>query len=463
MTTTSAPPATPAAPPAAERVDKDYPLSRVPAHSRQGWFGVLVVVGGFVFFTPTMVTGGQVAGAFGFGTFLLLCAVATAVLGLYISTLGAASARTGLSTVLISRLTLGRVGGKWASIVLGGTQIGWYGITVGIFANLLASALGWSESWPLAIFGGLLMATTAYWGFKGIEVLSWVSVPLMFALCIWITALSLDEAGGIGGLFATSGDSSITPGMAITMMIGTFISGGTQIGNWTRFARSARTAFLVCLGALLVVETAMLVFGGIGAIAFDEADFTTLLFTMGLAGLGVFMLTFNLWTTNDNAAYAFGVAGSELFGKADKRPFIIGGVIIGVALAVSGLADSMTMFLVTLGTVIPPLGGVIIGTFLFVWRRRDPGTDLDNVPAFIWPGIIAYLLGTAAAAFGSVTGIGSPAIQGVLVAVIAAPICHWVARSTRPAAVAASPAAPAPDAAQHANAQHTNAQNGAGE
>lgn len=445
MTTTASTSAATAAP--APAVDHDYPLARVPARARKGWFGVLVVVAGFIFFTPTMVTGGQVAGAFGFVPFIGLAAIATAVLALYVATLAAASARTGLSTVLISRLALGRVGGKWASIVLGGTQIGWYGITVGIFADLFASALGWSTSWPLAIVGGALMATTAYWGFKGIEVLSWVSVPLMFALCIWITVLSVDEVGGWGSLFSTTGDGSIAPGLALTMMIGTFISGGTQIGNWTRFSRSARSAFFICLGVLLVIESAMLLFGGIGAIAFGEPDFTALLFTLGLAGLGLFMLTFNLWTTNDNAAYAFGVAGAELFGKNNKRPFIIGGVIIGTALAASGLADSMTMFLVMLGTVIPPIGGVIIGTFVFVWRRRDPGTAVTDVPLFVWPGIIAYLLGTGAAFLGTVTGIGSPAVQGVVVAIIAAPICHLIARlaAPRPSAVETSAATVAAD------------------
>ncbi|WP_029150670.1 cytosine permease [Microbacterium indicum] len=415
-------------PPAqAAPVDADYPLTRVPLRARQGWFSLLVVVAGFIFFTPTMVTGGQVAGAFGFAPFLGLAVVAAVVLAVYVSILAAASARTGLSTVLISRLVLGRVGGKWASVVLGGTQIGWYGITVGIFADLLSSALGWSVSWPLAVFGGVLMATTAYWGFKGIEILSWVSVPLMFALCLWIMTISVDEAGGWGGMFATTGDGSIAPGLALTLMIGTFVSGGTQIGNWARFARSAKTAFVVCFGSLLVVETAMLFFGGVGAIAFGESDFTALLMTIGLAGLGVFLLTFNLWTTNDNAAYAFGVAGAELFGKGDKRPFIVGGVVFGIALAVTGVADALTGFLVLLGTVIPPLGGVIIGTFLFVWRRRDPGTDLDGVPAFVWPGVVAYLLGTAAAAFGTATGIGSPAVQGVIIAIVAAPICHAVA------------------------------------
>lgn len=421
MTTTSPPPA-----PAA--VDADYPLARVPAGARRGWFSLLVVVAGFVFFTPTMVTGGQVAGAFGFGPFLALAVVAALVLAVYVSTLAAASARTGLSTVLASRLVLGRVGGKWASLVLGGTQIGWYGITVGIFSDLLSSALGWCVSWPLSVLGGILMATTAYWGFKGIEILSWVSVPLMFALCVWITSVSVGEAGGWGGMFATEGDGSIPPGLALTMMIGTFVSGGTQIGNWTRFARSATVAFLVSFCSLLVIETAMLFFGGVGAVAFGEPDFTALLLTLGLAGLGVFLLTFNLWTTNDNAAYAFGVAGAEMFGKGDKRPFIVGGVVIGIALAVTGLADAMTGFLVLLGTVIPPLGGVIIGTFLFVWRMRDPGTPVDRVPAFVWPGVVSYLLGTAAAVFGTVTGLGSPAVQGIVVAIVAAPICHAVSR-----------------------------------
>ena len=422
MTSTTAASAAP------ERVDRDYPLGRVPHSARQGWFAILVVVAGFIFFTPTMVTGGQVAGAFGFAAFVGLAAVASVVLALYIATLGATSAATGLSTVLLARLSLGRVGGKWASIVLGGTQIGWYGITVGIFADLLASAIGWEVSWPLAIVGGLVMATTAYWGFKGIEILSWVSVPLMFALCIWITVVSVDEVGGWGAMFATSGDGTLSPGLAITMMIGTFISGGTQVGNWTRFAKSPRTAFLICLGVLLVIETAMLVFGGIGAIAFGEPDFTALLFTMGLALMGVLLLTFNLWTTNDNTAYAFGVAGAELANRNDKRPFIIIGVIVGIALAVTGVANALTGFLVTLGTVIPPLGGVIIGTYLFVWRRRDPGTDVTRVGMFVWPGIVAYLLGTAAAAFGAFTGIGSPAVQGIVVAIIAAPVCHALAR-----------------------------------
>lgn len=416
----------PTTPPQAEHVDPDYPLARVPASARRGWFSIFVVVAGFLFFTPTMVTGGQVAGAFGFSGFIGLALVASSVLALYVATLAAVSASTGLSTVLLARLVLGRVGGKWASLVLGGTQVGWYGITVGVLANLLDAAWGWPV-WVTSIVGGVVMATTAYWGFKGIEVLSWVSVPLMLILCVWVTTLSLDEVGGWVGLNETEGDGSMSVGLALTAMIGTFISGGTQVGNWTRFSRRARTAFASVLGTVLVIELLMLGFGGIGAIAFGEADFTTLLLSIGLVALAVFLLVFNLWTTNDNAAYAFGVAGAELVGKPDKRPFIVGGVVIGIAFAVTGIADSMTTFLVLLGTVIPPLGGAIIGTYLFVWRRRDPGTSVDDVALVRWPGLGAYLLGTAAAAAGSALGIGSPAIQGVIVAIVAGPVLAAIA------------------------------------
>lgn len=119
------------APATATPVDRDHPLGRVPAHARKGVASLAVVIAGFGFFTPTMATGGQVAGAFPFSTFVVLALVSALVLACYIATLGLAAARTGLTTVLLARLALGRIGGKWASLLLGGTQVGWYGITVG--------------------------------------------------------------------------------------------------------------------------------------------------------------------------------------------------------------------------------------------------------------------------------------------------------------------------------------------
>ncbi|MEQ3549183.1 cytosine permease [Pseudonocardia nematodicida] len=407
--------------PETDVADRDVPLDRVPVAERRGIAAVTVVVVGFLFFTPTMITGGEVAAAFDLGTFVVLALVAAAVLALYIALLGIAGARTGLTTVLLARLVLGRAGGKWASLLLGGTQIGWYGITIGVLGELLSTALD-VPAWPVVVVGGIAMAVTAYKGFRGIELLSWISVPLMVVLCVWVAVGAVGTAGGWSGMLAATGDGSISAGTALTMMIGTFISGGTQIGNWTRFAAGGRSAFAVTAVAVLAVQSGMLIFGGLGAIGYGEADFSEILLLTGSIGLAVLLIVANLWTTNDNAAYAFGVAGAELTGRADKGPFVVGGVAVGIVLALTGVADGMTTFLVLLGVLIPPLGGTIIGTFLGGWRRQDPGTPLDSAPLVRPPGLLAYLGGTVVAALGSVFDLGIPAVQGVVVAAVLAAV-----------------------------------------
>ncbi|QNG20487.1 cytosine permease [Rhodococcus triatomae] len=415
-----------ASPPQADRrpgriVDPDFPLDPVPPAYRQGRWQVAIVVAGFLFFTPTMVTAGQVAAPLGFGSFVLAAAAATAFLAVYITTLGWLSTRSGLSTVLLARATLGRLGGKWACLLLGGTQVVWYAITIGILGNLVAAAFGWSITWPVVVVGGIVMAVTAYYGFKGIEILSWISVPLMTVLCVWVLARAVGEAGGWPGLAGTgpSGEP-VSMGAAISMMIGTFISGGTQMGNWTRFGRTAAGTAGLVAGAVVVVQFAMLFFGGVGAISYGIADFAELLLAMGLVAVALVLLVANLWTTNDNTAYAFGVAGAELFERNDKRPFVVGGVVLGIVLAISGIADSILDYLVVVGVMIPPLGGVMIGLYFTSVARLDPARAVADAPQIRLPGLLAYLLGVAAALAGALTDTGSPAIQGLVVALVAA-------------------------------------------
>ena len=166
--------------------------------------------------------------------------------------------------------------------------------------------------------------------------------------------------------------------VAVTIIVGTFVSGGTQVSNWTRFARSRRQAFVAALLAFLVGNGLMLFFGAVGAIAFGEADFVLVLYNLGLIVWGVIMLVGNIWTTNDNTAYAFSVAGAELTNHPSKRPFVVGGVAVGALLAVTGIYDGLITYLVWLGILIPPLGGVLIGDW---WRRwRDGVPDRETYP-----------------------------------------------------------------------------------
>lgn len=400
-------------------VDEDYPLSPVPLSARRSSASLFILIAGFFFFTPTMITAAEVAVEFDFGRFVLLAAVSAVVLAVYIALLGAVSARSGLTTVMVARTVFGKIGGKYSSLLLGGTQIGWYGVTVGTLAGLSGRALGWEVTWPIAVIGGILMAVSAYLGVKGIEFISWISVPLMIVLCLWVLVLALDESGGWGGLFALEGLGGLSAGAAITMMVSTFISGGTQIGNWSRFARSGRTALTVTLIAVIVVQFAMLFFGGVGAAAYGEGDFAELLVALGLIGPALLLLVANLWTTNDNTAYAYGVAGSELFDKPDKRPFVVVGTVIGIGLAVFGVDGLIIPYLNILGVLIPPLGGAILGVFFLAWRGQNMSAA-GQEPLVRPSGVIGYLAGVLAASVGAAADLGSPAVQGIIVAALVA-------------------------------------------
>jgi cytosine permease len=416
---------------AAAAVDPDYPIDPVPRHARRSLFSLAIVLLGFTFFTPTMLAGAQIGAAFDVSSLIWVLLLGSAVLGIYVAVIGGIGARTGLTTVMMCRYSLGRRGAKLASLLLGGTQVGWYGVTVATLAGLTANALEWegrAAEIALMVAGGALMGVTAYYGYKGMYALSVVSVPLMLVLAGWVTWRSLEEVGGWSGLTAIEPAATMPLATAITIVVGTFASGGTQVPNWTRFARTPISGFWACVVAFLIGELLMLGFGAIGALSFGEGDFVLVLYELGLVGWGLVFLVANLWTTNDNTAYNFGVAGAEIANSRSKKPFVIGGVIIGTLLAITGIYENLIDYLVWLGILIPPLGGVVIGDFLARWRRGMPEDAV--LPDVEWRNLAVYVLAAAAAWWSSEAEWFIPPVVGVVVAVVGV---LGVQRGRRPA------------------------------
>jgi cytosine permease len=118
----------------------------------------------------------------------------------------------------------------------------------------------------------------------------------------------------------------------------------------------------------------------------------------------------NLWKSNADTAYAFGVAGAEMFERPVKGPFIIAGSIIGTMLALTGVQNHLIEYLGLLGTFIPPLGGVIIADYYCRWRS---GISMSlALPAFDWRGLLAYTLASAVAWTSGVLEVGIPPLTG---------------------------------------------------
>ena len=217
--------------PTVEVVDPDYPVTPVPRHARKSFVSLAVVLLGFTVFTPTMLAGAQLGAAFSLSELVQVILLGSLVLGVYVAVLGFIGARTGLTTVVMSRYVLGQRGAKLASLLLGGTQIGWYGVVIGTIGDLTAQALEW-ESYPsraaVMVVASALMCLTACYGYRGMFWVSAISTPLILVLAFWVLLRSLEEVGGWSGLAEVQPDATMTWSVAEYQYSGPNSASGTS-------------------------------------------------------------------------------------------------------------------------------------------------------------------------------------------------------------------------------------------
>ncbi|MEH8321354.1 cytosine permease [Klebsiella pneumoniae] len=264
--------------------NNDFPLVEAPAAGRKGVFSIAMVLFSFTFFTGTMFAGGKLGVSFSIVNLLWIAVIGNALLALYAASLGWIAARSGLNTVLMGRFCFGEIGSKLADFILGFAELGWYAWGTATVAISLVKILALPEALtqPLMVLFGILFCVTALVGYRGLDALSRLSVPLMFVLLMVSMYLALHHAGGWQAMTRIAPSDTMTWSAAITMVFGTFASGATQATNWTRLANSSRTAILASMGSFLIGNGLMIVAGAWCAIVYQQADIVEVLILQGL-------------------------------------------------------------------------------------------------------------------------------------------------------------------------------------
>jgi cytosine permease len=138
----------------------------------------------------------------------------------------------------------------------------------------------------------------------------------------------------------------------------------------------------------------------------------------GLSMAAVIMLFLNLWTTQDNTIYNFAAAGCNLLRKDRRGTITLVGAGIGTLLAIGGMYNMLIPFLILLGSIIPPIGGVIVADFFYGHKGRYPKLSTTVLPRFNWIGLSAYAIGALCAYFSPwvapLVGIAVAALSYVL-------------------------------------------------
>ena len=401
-----------------QHVDQDYSLESVPKSARKAFIPMFFIMLGFTFFSASMSVGAKLGNGLDLSGFIWAVLFGGILLGAYTGVLGYIGSDTGLSLDLLAHRSFGRYGSYLPSVLISFTQIGWFGVGIAMFAVPAAELLNISPVW-LVILAGVCMTGSAYFGIKGLEIVSYVSVPLIAILGTYSMVTATAEGGGLEAIFAQNA-GSLTVFTGIGLVIGSFVSGGTATPNFTRFAKSNWVAVVTTVVAFLLGNTLMFAFGAVGGAFTGQEDTFCGMSAQGLAIPALIVLGANIWTTNDNALYTSGLGLSNIT-KIRKRPMVLIAGVVGTVAAL-WLYNNFVGWLNFLNATLPPVGALIALDFFL--HREDYAEGVPAKRDFNWGSIAGVIVG---ALVGNYLTIGIASVN----AMIAACACYLLAEVVR--------------------------------
>ncbi|MCT7848494.1 MAG: cytosine permease, partial [Lactobacillus iners] len=284
------------------------------------------------------------------------------------------------------------------------TQTGWFGVGVAMFAIPVA-AFYHLNVYLLVLIMGFLMTLTSVKGIKALSIFGIIAVPLITVLGFYSVYLSFHTSGSLQNMFSNHPLKPLSMAMALSIVIGNFISGGTSTPNFTRFSKNSIGAISATVIAFFVGNIFMFIFGATGAAAFGKADIFDTLIMQGLAIPAILSLGLNIWSTNNNALYASGISLANITNNSMKLMTMIAGTIGTLSL---------------LSSLIPPIGSIIVVDY-FMHRSNYKTEECQinyNLSALCPIFIGAFV--------GCVIKIGIPPINSLIAAIISYLLLQYI-------------------------------------
>lgn len=376
---------------------EDYGAAPVPDDQRKGWFGIGIVYWGIAVCLPAFLISGLIAGPAKLGTAILAFVVGAAVLAVVAILTGIIGSKTRFSTALSSNYTFGRYGAYILQIVLFFAAWGWFGVQLGFMAEGLGGgglafvAGSTVPVWLFKVIGGILMTLTAMYGFKAIEKLSIVAIPLLIITMVGTIFSVYRGDTTLAKVASVTSEGAMPFGVAVSVVIGSFILGALISSDITRYAKSKSAAgvgmgFGMFIGFPVVMILAGIMVKGAGG----EIDFSKVMLSNNSVFwvvLAIITIILAAWTTNDNNLYSGALSLNAMFPKVKKWIITIVSGVVGLVLALLGIntAAGFQTFLGFLAIFIPPAAAVMIIDYYFFKGERNKSYDskeLNNVPKF---------------------------------------------------------------------------------
>lgn len=431
----------------------DYEHGAVPQDQRKGWLSIAAVWIAIGIDLSGAFLGIELAAGMSFWSAIGATALGSLLLGLLAMACTYVGASTGLSTAMVSRAVFGKIGGAVLALAISISLVGWFAVQTGFFGQnaQIAFAQFTGADVPVQIFnavGGVLMAVTAFWGYRSISRLSSLAVPLLLLLLVAGVVVAF-VTRGTGGL-AAEVPATFTFGGAVSLVMGIFILGVVLSPDMARWAKTPRQAMAAGFVGFFFGNSIILVVAILLARVLGQTELMTMYFTLGLGVVAVIVLILAQWTTNTTNLYSAGLAFASMSPKLNRRTVTVVLGVIGIVVGVIGAADVFVSFILVIGTLIAPYGGVYLASF-FSGRRTARWAHGASVPTVDWWSIAAWAAGVFVAfattnpadgpGLGLFTFTTISSLDGLIVGFLVYLLLVPVRRRMQPDAAASAPVA----------------------
>lgn len=322
--------------------------------------------------------------------------------------------KTGYPLYVVGSSTFGTKGGYlMPGLLMGLLQIGWFAVATFVAADFILKGLG-MDSAPMTpafiITGaawGLIMASIAAKGIQYVakvgQILNWI--PLLMLLIVLAKT-----AGGVGHHSLPAGAVPNTFGAVTTILaivIGFFATAGAA---GTDIASNARNDSDVKWGGLVGVGLAVLIAGGLPLISIagahglnlvgpDKWDYADVVQAVG-GPLGSAMFFLFAIASIPASCFCSFIAGNSFSTMIPGVPRITSsmvGAVVGIILAVTGVAANLIGFFNIVGASFGPIIGAMIADYLLSGKKwAGPREGINMAGYLAWAvgffvGILPFL------------------------------------------------------------------------
>jgi len=260
--------------------------------------------------------------------------------------IGMIGARTRMSSYLLVRLAFGDTGAGLVNIAFAISLLGWFGLNINLFTQAmerLALAVFDVQLPELAMAGlaGLCMTVTTLVGFRAINWLSTLMVPVLGFVTVWLITSALGEKS-FSAIMSTQVEPTMTMGTGISAIVGAIIVGAIILPDITRFAKTTSGAVGTAFIAYVPIQILVMGAAGLAGSLAPNSEFLDILIDLGL-GLGaVIIVIASSWALNSLNLYSTVLSVKATFPKLNRTVLTIALGAAGVVFALLNILDSLS-------------------------------------------------------------------------------------------------------------------------